>query len=76
MPLYEITDNSFRPLSQVSFVAIKVREREDLQRLLRSQIEVLGDDLYLLTEEFGGRTVGAGLTFLPLTNRPTLSSLS
>jgi len=53
MPLYEITDNSFRPLSQVSFVAIKVREREDLQRLLRSQIEVLGDDLYLLTEEFG-----------------------
>lgn len=53
MPLYEITDKSFRPLNQVSFVDIKVREREDLQRLLRAQIGVLGDDLYVLSEEFG-----------------------
>ena len=28
-------------------------ERNDLQRLLRSQIDVLGDELYVLTEEFG-----------------------
>jgi hypothetical protein len=50
MPLYEITDKSFRPLNQVSFVDIKIREREDLQRLLRAQIGVLGDDLYVLSE--------------------------
>ena len=53
MPLYEMTPNDFRPISQASFSDLKVRERDDLQRLLRTQIDVLGDDLYVLTEEFG-----------------------
>lgn len=53
MPLYEMTSDAFRPISQASFAELKVRERGDLQRLLRTQIEVLGDDLYVLTEEFG-----------------------
>ena len=53
MPLYEMTQQSFRPLSEASFAELKVRERGDLQRLLRSQIDVLGDELYVLTEEFG-----------------------
>jgi Domain of unknown function (DUF4268) len=53
MPLYEMTPDAFRPLNQASFADLKVRERDDLQRLLRSQIEVLGDDLYVLAEEFG-----------------------
>lgn len=30
-----------------------MKERGDLQRLLRSQIEVLGDELYVIAEEFG-----------------------
>jgi hypothetical protein len=53
MPLYEMTSRAFRPIEEASFADLKVRERGDLQRLLRSQIEVLGDDLYVLTEEFG-----------------------
>ncbi len=53
MPLYELTPNAFRPISQASFADLKVRERDDLQRLLRKQIDVLGDELYVLTEEFG-----------------------
>ena len=53
MPLFEMTSNAFRPLNQASFADLKVRERDDLQRLLRTQIDVLGDDLYVLTEEFG-----------------------
>jgi hypothetical protein len=53
MPLYEMTSDAFRPISQASFADLKVRERADLQRLLRTQIDVLGDDLYVLTEEFG-----------------------
>jgi len=53
MPLYEMTPQSLRELSEVSFSELKVKERGDLQRLLRSQISVLGDDLYVLTEEFG-----------------------
>lgn len=53
MPLFEMTDQAFRALNQTSFADLKVRERDDLQRLLRTQIEVLGDDLYVLSEEFG-----------------------
>lgn len=53
MPLYEMTPEAFRPINQTSFTEQRVRERDDLQRLLRTQIEVLGDDLYVLTEEFG-----------------------
>lgn len=53
MPLYELTSDSFRVISESSFSEMKVKEREDLQRLLRTQIDVLGDDLYVITEEFG-----------------------
>jgi RecB family endonuclease NucS len=53
MPLYEITQDSFRAIKQTAFSAINMRERDDLQRLLRAQIEVLSDELYVLSEEFG-----------------------
>jgi hypothetical protein len=53
MPLYELTTTAFRAIHQTSFAELKVREREDLQRLLRTNIAVLGDDLYILAEEFG-----------------------
>lgn len=53
MPLFEIAQNEFRQIAEASFADLKVKERGDLQRLLRRQIEVLGDDLYVLTEEFG-----------------------
>lgn len=53
MPLYEMTSTAFRPVPEASFVAMGIGERSDIQRLLRTQIEVLSDDLYVLTEEFG-----------------------
>lgn len=53
MALYQMTASAFRPIEQKSFNELKVRERGDLQRLLRTQINVLGDDLFVLTEEFG-----------------------
>lgn len=53
MPLYEITTDAFRAIPEASFADLKVKERGDLQRLLRTQIEVLADDLYVLAEEFG-----------------------
>jgi hypothetical protein len=53
MPLYEMTDQHFRPLNQTSFATLGIQERGNLQRLLRAQIEVLGDELYVLSEEFG-----------------------
>lgn len=53
MPLYEMTSTAFRPVPEASFVAMGIGERADIQRLLRTQIHVLSDDLYVLTEEFG-----------------------
>ena len=53
MPLFEITADKFRSIDQTSLAEMKLRERGDLQRLLRTQIEVLGDDLYVIAEEFG-----------------------
>jgi hypothetical protein len=53
MPLYEMTASTFRPVPEASFVEMGIGERSDIQRLLRTQIDVLGDDLYVLTEEFG-----------------------
>lgn len=52
MPIYEVTQKQFRRIQEGEFSASGLRERSDLQRLLRTQIEVIADDLYVLTEEF------------------------
>jgi hypothetical protein len=48
-----MTDTSFRSIPEKSFTDMGIGERSDIQRLLRTQIDVLGDALYVLTEEFG-----------------------
>jgi hypothetical protein len=53
MPLFEITTDAFRSITESSLAEMKLRERGDLQRLLRTQINVLADDLYVIAEEFG-----------------------
>lgn len=53
MPLYEIADSALRLHQPASFAGLGVRERADLQRLLREQVDVLGDDLLVIAEEFG-----------------------
>jgi hypothetical protein len=53
MPLFEITPNSIKAIAPASLAEMKLRERGDLQRLLRTQIDVIADDLYVLAEEFG-----------------------
>lgn len=58
MPLFEITPDRLVPLAETRFAEAGVRERDDLQRLIRDQIEVLGTnatgepDLLVLAEEF------------------------
>ena len=52
MTLFEMKDELFRPITEASFSEMNVRERGDLQRLLRTQIEVIDDELYVLAEEF------------------------
>ena len=52
MPIYEITADRIVPFEQTSFETAGLREREDLQRLLKAQIEVVCPDTLVITEGF------------------------
>ncbi len=53
MPIYEITRSAIRKLTETKFSAAGVKERSDLQRLLRTHIEVISPDTLVISEEFG-----------------------
>src|SRR4051812_11642854 len=53
MSIYEVTQDSIRKIGETTFSAAGVRERGDLQRLLRTQIEVIAPDTLVISEEFG-----------------------
>jgi hypothetical protein len=51
MGLYRITADRFEALPPTGFSEMEIRERADLQRLLRNQIEIIDPDLLVLSEE-------------------------
>lgn len=53
MPFYAIDGEKMIKQIPGAFGDLKILEREDLQRLLRQQPEVLGEDLRIISEEFG-----------------------
>ncbi len=52
MAIYEITSNCFRKIDETSFSDVGLRERRNLQRLLRSQIEIIAPGTLVIAEEF------------------------
>ena len=48
MALFEITDDGLVKQDVESFSGLRLKEREDLQRVLRDQIDALGEDLLVL----------------------------
>jgi hypothetical protein len=52
MPLYELTRDALELIPRTTMQEQLFREREDLQRLLKNSISVIGEDLLLLAEEF------------------------
>jgi hypothetical protein len=54
MAIYQITKESLVSLVETHFDREGIYERKDLQRLIREHIEILGDDLLVITEEYGG----------------------
>ena len=52
MPIYEITNDAIHPIDETKFETVNIREREDLQRLLRSQIEIVSPGTLIIAEEF------------------------
>lgn len=53
MALYRLNHDTIEPLSIVTFTDLGIKERADLQRLLRRNISAIAPDCLLLTEEFG-----------------------
>ena len=53
MSLYELDEDRFRPIPTSTFIEKQIKERDDLQRLLKQQIDILSPDLLVLAEEFG-----------------------
>jgi hypothetical protein len=54
MPIFEITGERLVALRPTGFSAHGLRERDDLQRLLRDQVDVIAPDVLVISEEFGG----------------------
>jgi hypothetical protein len=53
MPLYEMTNEGLTPRPSAAFAELGIKERQDIQRLLRDDIGVLDEDLLVIAEEFG-----------------------
>jgi hypothetical protein len=53
VPIFEITNDEIRKIPETSFSAVGIKERGDLQRLLRKQIDVVSPDTLVIAEEFG-----------------------
>lgn len=53
MTIYRITSDRIEPLASSTFQKAGLRERSDLQRLLRAQLDVVVPGVMVLAEEFG-----------------------
>jgi hypothetical protein len=53
MPIYRIDNERIVPIQRTTFAQQGLRERYDLQVLLKSQIDVISPDTLIVAEEFG-----------------------
>src|SRR5688500_8499671 len=53
MALYEINSENLSKITQTTFDQVGIRERTDLQRLSKKQIDVITPDTLIIAEEFG-----------------------
>ncbi len=53
MPLFDMTDGSLRRVEATTFAAAGVLERTHLQAAIKDNISLLGEDLLVISEEFG-----------------------
>src|SRR6185436_2823435 len=52
MPLYEFTSTAINGLERVDFAALGLKERSDLQRVLRDHAAVISPGTLIISEEF------------------------
>ncbi len=53
MPIYDLKQDSIIPLPTATFADLGISERNDLQRILRDNVEVIAPDTLVIYEEFG-----------------------
>jgi hypothetical protein len=53
VPLFEMTREKLVECKPVTFAHLEIKEREGLQHVLRDHIDVLGNDLLVISEEYG-----------------------
>jgi hypothetical protein len=52
MPIFELTQESLTPVPRTTLHEQAFKERDDLQRLLKQSISAIGEELFVLAEEF------------------------
>lgn len=52
MAIHELTHDSLLPIKPVTFASQNIREREDLQRILRAHIDAIAPETFVIAEEF------------------------
>src|ERR1700761_2029888 len=53
MPIFRIENNTINPVERTTFAKQGLRERYDLQMLLKTRIEVISPNTLIVAEEFG-----------------------
>lgn len=53
MALYEFTKNSMVEIQSTTYASLELKERDDVQRVLRENIDAISPDTLILAEEFG-----------------------
>ncbi|MCI0632288.1 MAG: hypothetical protein L0Y44_16720, partial [Phycisphaerales bacterium] len=53
MAVFQLTKSSIEPLPETSFIRHGIRERTDLQRLLKANVSVVAPKVLIIAEEFG-----------------------
>ncbi|PTQ58581.1 hypothetical protein C8J45_1195 [Sphingomonas sp. PP-CE-3G-477] len=53
MPVFKVNDGKLTAANATSFHIEGLRERQDIRRMLREQIAILGEDLFVLSDGYG-----------------------
>src|SRR6516164_9090043 len=53
MALYTMTNSEILSVPEANFAAFGIKERRDLQRLLRAHVDVIAPNVLVIAEEFG-----------------------
>lgn len=53
MTIYEFDERGLKKLTKTTFANRGIRERQDIQRLLRDQVEIVSEQTMIIAEEFG-----------------------